>query len=196
MLRKTFAAMLALALALAVGCTTNRNNTTAANDNGRNNAARNDKEVVEKSLDQAGFSGIRVDWDKDKRVIALNGRVRSPELKTKAGEVAQQAAAGDVVSNQLSIEPVDQERAAKSIESNVDGAIEKNFKAVLIANHLDKERIRFDAKNGVLTLNGKVKTAEQRMQVQKLAATVPNVGEVVNKLDVDNKGVQQAAEPK
>ncbi len=193
MLRKSFAVALAMALALAVGCTSNRNANTAANE--RNNTARNDKEVVEKSLDQAGYSGINVDWDKDKRVIALNGRVRSEELKTKAGQVAQQAAPGDVISNQLSIEPVDQEHAAKTIEKNVDGAIEKNFKAVLIANHLDKERIRYNAKNGVLTLNGKVKTPEQRMQVQKLAATVPNVGEVVNKLDVE-KGVQQAAEPR
>jgi len=194
MLRKTFAAMLAMALMLAVGCTNNRNNPTAANDNGRNNAARNDKEAVEKSLDQAGYSGIHVDWDKDKRVIALNGKVRSPELKTKAGEVARQAAPGNVVSNELSIEPVDNEHAAKTIERNVDGAIEKNFKAVLIANHLDKEHIRFDAKNGVLTLNGKVKSPEERMQVQKLAGTVPNVGEVVNKLDVE--GVRQAAEPR
>jgi osmotically-inducible protein OsmY len=193
MLRKTFAATLALALALAAGCTTNRNTTTARNDTNPN-AARNDKEAVEKSLDQAGYSGIHVDWDKDKRVIALNGKVRSAELKTKAGEVAQQAAPGNVVSNQLSIEPVDNEHAAKTIERNVDGAIEKNFKAVLIANHLDKERIHYNAKNGVLTLDGKVKTPEQRMQVQKLAATVPNVGEVVNKLDVE--GVRQAAEPR
>jgi hypothetical protein len=120
MLRKFFAFTLLSILGLTLACSSNRN-TNARNDNP--NAARNDKEAVEKSLDQAGFSGLRVEWDKDKRVIALNGRVRSPELKTKAGEVAQQAAPGDVVSNQLSIEPVDQEHAAKTIERNVDDAI-------------------------------------------------------------------------
>jgi hyperosmotically inducible periplasmic protein len=191
MLKKFLAAVLVMTLGLAVACTSNRNN-TARNDN----AARNDKENVAKSLDQAGYSGINVDWDKDKRVITLNGRVRSPELKAKAGEVAQQAAPGDVISNQLSVEPVDQEASAKKIEKNVDDAIEKNYKAVLVANHLDNQRIRFKAKNGVLTLEGKVKTPEQRQEAQKLAASVPNVQEVVNKLDVDQKSAQQAAEPR
>jgi osmotically-inducible protein OsmY len=173
-------------LALAIACSSNR---TAGN-----NAPRDDKQAVEKSLDQAGYNNIRVAWDKDKRVIELNGRVRSNELKTKAGEVAQQAAPGNVIANQLSIEPVDQEHAAKTIESNVDDAIEKNFKAVLIANGLDKDHIRFNSKNGVLTLNGKVATMEERMKVQKVAASVPNVGEVVNKIDVDRKNTQQAAD--
>ncbi|MGZ4819033.1 MAG: BON domain-containing protein [Terriglobales bacterium] len=193
MLRKFFAFTLLSILGLALACSSNRN-TNARNDNP--NAARNDKEAVEKSLDQAGFSGLRVEWDKDKRVIALNGRVRSPELKAKAGDVARQAAAGNVVSNQLSIEPVDDEHAAKTIERNVDDAIEKNFKAVLVANRLDHERIHYKAKNGVLTIDGKVKTPAERTQVQKLAATVPNVDQVVNKLDVDRKNVEQAAEPR
>ncbi len=189
MLKKFCVLTLAPLLALAIACNSNR--TGVRNDN----APRDDKQAVEKSLDQAGFGhDIRVAWDKDKRVIELNGRVRSNELKTKAGEVAQQAAPGNVVANQLSIEPVDQERAAKSIESNVDDAIEKNFKAALIANRFDKDHIRFNAKNGVLTLNGKVATMQERMQLQKLAASVPNVGEVVNKIDVDRKNTQQAAD--
>jgi osmotically-inducible protein OsmY len=73
---------------------------------------------------------------------------------------------------------------AKKIDSNVDSAIEKDFKAVIIANRLEKQHIRFDAKNGVLTLKGDVDTAGQRQQVEKLAASVPNVQQVVNELDV------------
>lgn len=185
MLRQILCFLVVATLTLAVACSSNGNSN-----------ARNDKQAVEKSLDQAGFKDVRVDWDKDKRVISLNGKVRSPELKTKAGEVAAQAAAGEVVANQLSVEPVDQEAPAKKIASNVDEAIEKNFKAVLVANHLDRERIHYKAKNGVLTIDGKVKTPDDRMQVQKLAASVPNVEEVVNKLDVTQKPVQQAAEPR
>jgi osmotically-inducible protein OsmY len=67
---------------------------------------------------------------------------------------------------------------------------------VLVANRLDHERIHYKAKNGVLTIDGKVKTPAERTQVQKLAATVPNVDQVVNKLDVDRKNVEQAAEPR
>ncbi len=185
MLRNILGFVLVAALSLSVACSSNRN----ANN-------RNDKDVVAKALDQAGFNNIRVDWDKDKRVISLNGRVRSPELKANAGEVAAKAAPGDVVSNELSIEPLDAEHTAKKIESNVDGAIEKNFRALLLANKYDDQRIHYHAKNGVLTLDGKVKTQDERAMVQKLAASVPNVDEVVNKLDVEQKPVQQAAEPR
>ncbi|MGI9101936.1 MAG: BON domain-containing protein [Terriglobales bacterium] len=179
--------VVAALLVIGIACSSNRNEPAAA---------KNDKQSVEKSLDQAGFSGIRVDWDKDKKVLSLNGRVRSPELKAKAGEVAQASAPGEVVSNQLSIEPVDVESKAKSIEKNLDASIEKDYKAVLIANKLDDQRIRFHSKNGVLTLDGKVKTMDQRTEAEKLGTTVPNVSQVVNKLDVEQKPVQQAAEPR
>ncbi len=189
MLKKNMIAFtMAGLLAVAVACSSNRSNQPTA--------ANNDKQAVEKSLDQAGFNDIKVDWDKDKKVLTLNGRVRSPELKAKAGEVAQASAPGEVVSNQLSIEPVDVEAKAKKIEKNLDESIEKDYKAVLIANKLDDQRIRFHSKNGVLTLDGKVKTMDQRAQAEKLATTVPNVGQVVNKLDVEQKPVQQAAEPR
>ncbi len=145
------------------------------------------KDAVSKALQQAGFNDIRVDEDRDKGVITLNGRVRSPELKAHAEEVAKAAAPGKVVSNQLSIEPVDQESAAKKIESNVDDAIDKSYKAALIANHLDSEGIHFEVKNGVLTLTGRVKTDDIRAQAEKLGTSVPNVSQVVNKLDVKGK---------
>jgi len=54
----------------------------------------------------------------------------------------------------------------------------------LIANHLDSQHIRYDAKNGVLTLKGDVDNTAQREDAEKLAATVPNVQQVVNELDV------------
>lgn len=143
------------------------------------------KQNVEKSLTQAGYEhDVNVKVDHDKRVVTLTGRVRSEELKAKAGEVAQAAAPGHVVSNELSVEPVDQEHAARQIEGNVDEGIEKNYKAVLIANRLDDQRIRFHAKNGVLTLEGKVKNSDIRAEAEKLAASVPNVQQVVNKLQV------------
>jgi osmotically-inducible protein OsmY len=49
---------------------------------------------------------------------------------------------------------------------------------------MEKQHIRFDAKNGVLTLKGNVNNSDERAQVEKLAAGVPNVQQVVNELDV------------
>lgn len=148
-------------------------------------AAGPNADAVEKSLDQAGFGhDVKVHVDHDKNLVTLNGKVRSQDLKDKAAQVAQQSASGSVISNQLSVEPVDNEASARKIESNVDDAIDHNYKAALAANHLDKAGIRYDVKNGVLTLNGNVKSAEIRQQAERLGASVPNVAQVVNKLDV------------
>ena len=73
------------------------------------------------------------------------------------------------------------ESEANDIASNTDSAIEKNYKAVLIAKGLDQQHIRFDAKNGVLTLKGSVRSVPQRQEAQQLAQAVPNVQQVLNK---------------
>jgi osmotically-inducible protein OsmY len=69
----------------------------------------------------------------------------------------------------------------------VDDSIEKNFKAVLLANRWEKEDISYKAKNGVLTLKGKVPSQQERQAIEKTAASVPNVTQVVNELDVKAK---------
>jgi len=44
------------------------------------------------------------------------------------------------------VQPVGEESQAKSVASNQDSAIEKNYKAALISKGLDKQGIDFDAK--------------------------------------------------
>ena len=89
-----------------------------------------------------------------------------------------------IIANEISVEPVGNERDARKIESNVDDGIESNYKAVLISKGLDKEHIRYDAKNGVLTLKGSVKNSDQRQAAQELAKNTPNVQQVVNEIQV------------
>lgn len=169
-----FGIALLLTLGLSLGCSSNKNN-----------GPRVDKDAVEKSLDQAGFGhDVKVDIDHDKNVVTLNGKVRSPELKEKAAQAAQAAAPGAIVANQVSIEPVDGEQAARKIEGNVDEAIDHNYKAALVANQLNDAGIDYKVKNGVLTLEGKVKNPEIRQKAESVAASVPNVSQVVNKIDV------------
>jgi osmotically-inducible protein OsmY len=85
---------------------------------------------------------------------------------------------------------------ARKIDANVDSAIEKDFKAVIIANRLEGQHIRYTAKNGVLTLKGKVDNLGVREKAEKLAASVPNVQQVVNELDVKGgKHNQPAGNP-
>lgn len=166
------ATLAALLLSLAIGCSSEKASTPDV------------KDQVAKALGNAGYKDVKVATNNDKQLVTLTGDVKTQEDKDKAEEVAKSAASGFVVSNEIGVRPDGVEGDAKKIDSNIDSAIEKDFKAVIIANRLEKQHIRFDAKNGVLTLKGDVDTAGQRQQVEKLAASVPNVQQVVNELDV------------
>ena len=104
--------------------------------------------------------------------------------KGKAAEGAKGAANTRIIANEISVQPVGLEAEAKNIASNLDDAIEKNYKAALISSRLDKQHISFKAKNGALTLMGSVQNANERQQAQKLAAGIPNVQQVVNQIEV------------
>jgi hyperosmotically inducible protein len=170
--KNLMATLAAFLLCVVIGCTSDRASTPDV------------KDQVLKALANAGYKDVKVATNNDKQLVTLTGDVKTQEDKEKANELAKTAAAGYVVSNEVGVRPEGVEGAAKKIDSNVDDAIEKDFKAVIIANRLEKQHIRYDAKNGVLTLKGDVDTPVQRTQVEKLAATVPNVQQVVNELDV------------
>jgi osmotically-inducible protein OsmY len=65
------------------------------------------------------------------------------------------------------------------------------MKAAIAAHKWENQHIRFDAKNGVLTLKGDVDTNHQRDQVNSVAKNIPGVQQVVNELQV--KGEKQSA---
>ncbi len=176
------AILAALLIAIGIGCNTNKASTPDV------------KDQVAHALGNAGFKDVKVATDNDKRVVTLSGDVKTQEDKERAEDVAKSASAGWVVANEIGVRPEGVESAARKIDTNVDSAIEKDFKAVIIANHMDNQHIRYDAKNGVLTLKGDVDTAGQREQAEKLAASVPNVQQVVNELDVKGaKGKHRTA---
>jgi osmotically-inducible protein OsmY len=142
------------------------------------------KDSVKQALEQADLKDVTVSEDRDKNTITLGGTLHSDDAKQRAEDVAKSAASGRIVANEIGVEPVGMESQAKDIASNRDDAIEKNYKAAIIEKGLDKEHIRCDAKNGVLTLKGSVRTPSQRKEAQQLAQAVPDVQQVVNKLDV------------
>ena len=139
---------------------------------------------VKKALEQADLKDVTVTEDRDKNTITLGGKLHSEDAKQQAGQIAQAAAGSRIIVNQISVEPVGDAAAAKRVESNVDDGIEHNYEAALISKGLDKEHIRFDAKNGVLVLKGSVKTLNQRKEAEQIADNVPNVAHVVNEIQV------------
>ena len=142
------------------------------------------RDSVKKALEQAELKDVTVTEDRDKNTITLSGKLHSEDAKQQAGQIAQAAAGNRIITNEISVEPVGNESAAKRVESNVDDGIENNYKAALISKGLDKEHIRFDAKNGVLVLKGSVKNTNQRKEAEQIADNVPNVAQVVNEIQV------------
>jgi osmotically-inducible protein OsmY len=170
--KRIIPSLAALLLTVAIGCSTNKASTPDV------------KDQVTKVMDNAGYKDVKVAVTNDKQLVTLTGDVKTQADKDRAEELAKTTAAGYVISNEIGVRPEGDESAAKKIDSNVDDAIEKDFKAVIIANRMEKQHIRYDAKNGVLTLKGDVDNSKQRTEVEKLAAGVPNVQQVVNELDV------------
>lgn len=149
-----------------------------------NKANQNYRDRVKTALQQADLKDVTVTEDSSKNTITLGGALHSEDAKSRAGNIAQASAGPRVIANEISVEPVGNEGEARKMESSLDDGIENNFKAVLISKGLDKQGIRYKAKNGVLTLKGSVKNPNQRQEAQQLAKNTPNVQQVVNEIQV------------
>ena len=141
---------------------------------------------IRTSLDQAGLKDVSVTQDREKGVVTLNGHVAADGDKSQAQSIATSLAGGQVVSNQIEVIPLGGESAAKAVNSDLDGGIEKNLDAALIQNKLH-ESVKYDVKNHVVTLTGEVASQSARRQAQSIASSVPNVWQVVNELQVKNQ---------
>ncbi|MGJ5817566.1 BON domain-containing protein [Paludibaculum fermentans] len=138
---------------------------------------------VRASLDQAGYKDVSVKQDREKGVVTLSGHVAQEADKAQAEVLAKSLAAGQVVANQIAVLPPGGESEAKTINSDLDKAIEKNLHAVLVQARLE-EKVKYSVKNGVVTLSGSVDSQARRAHAQNLAAAVVNVQQVVNELQV------------
>jgi hyperosmotically inducible protein len=144
-----------------------------------------EKSAVTNAMSSNSLSDVSVSQDQDKGVMTLTGNVASADQKAQAETLAKQAAPDYTIADEIGVRPTGAESQAKAVDSNLDSAIEDNFKASLKANkHLDDQSIDYSAKNGTLVLKGSVKTAAQKAEAGKLAKEVPNVQQVVNEIEV------------
>jgi hyperosmotically inducible periplasmic protein len=168
-----FASVVALAGTLAIaGC--------------QSQPARPDeKSAVTNSLNSNSLGNVSVSQDRDKGVITLTGDVSTEDLKSQAAVLAKQAAPDYTISDEIGVRPQGAESQAKSVDSNLDSAIEDNYKAAIKGHkNLDDQSIDYSAKNGTLVIKGSVKTVAQKKEAEKLAKSVPNVQQVVNEIEV------------
>jgi hyperosmotically inducible periplasmic protein len=138
---------------------------------------------IRKSLDQVGLKDVSVSQDRDKGVVTLGGHVTADADKSQAESIAKSIATGQVVANQIAVMPPGAESEAKAVTSDLDKAIEKNLDAALIQNKLQKS-IKYEVKNGVVTLTGEVNSQSRRALADRVASAVPNVKQVVNDVQI------------
>jgi osmotically-inducible protein OsmY len=143
-------------------------------------------DAIHKAIEQAGLKDVSVSQDRDKGVVTLGGHVAAESEKSQAESIATALAAGQVVANQIAITPPGLESDAKRVNSDLDKGIESNLDAALVERKLEKG-IKYDVKNGVVTLTGNVGSQSRRAEIEKVAAGVPNVQQVVNTLQVKNQ---------
>jgi hyperosmotically inducible protein len=143
-----------------------------------------EKSAVTSTLKSNNLDAVNVSQDRDKGVMTLTGNLDSADLKSQAETLAKQAAPDYAIADEIGVRPAGESNAG-SIASNLDSAIEDNFKASLKSHkNLDDQSIHYSAKNGTLLLKGTVKTAQQKKEAESLAKQVPNVQQVVNEIEI------------
>ena len=143
-------------------------------------------ETIRKSMSSPELKDVSVKQDRDKGVVTLGGHVATESDKMEAERIARPIAGGQVLSNEIAVIPPGAESQAKAIDSDLDKGIEKNLDAALIQNNL-KDGVKCSVTNSVVTLTGEVNSQSRRTDVQQLAASIPNVRQVVNELQVKNQ---------
>jgi osmotically-inducible protein OsmY len=142
--------------------------------------------AVRQSLDQAGLKDVSVSQDRNKGVVTLGGHVANEDAKNQADSIAKTMAAGQVVANEVAVIPLGAESAAKTVNSDLDKGIEKNLDAALVASRFNSQ-VKYDVKNRVVVLKGEVDSQSKRAQAAQVAASVPNVEQVVNEVQIKDQ---------
>jgi osmotically-inducible protein OsmY len=139
--------------------------------------------AVRKALDQAGLKEVSINQDRDKGVVTLGGHVAGEGDKAQAESIAASLAGGQVVSDQIAVVPPGDEADATTVNSALDKGIEHNLEAALVQSKL-RDTVEYAVKNHVVTLTGEVDSQSRRREAERVAASVPNVQQVVNELQV------------
>jgi osmotically-inducible protein OsmY len=119
-------------------------------------------------------------------VVTLKGTTASEADDGEAESIAKSIASSQVIVNEIAVRPSGKENTAKTVDSDTDKGIEKSLEAASAKNKLKKE-VKYDVKNGVITLTGSVRSNSQRQEAGNIASAVPNVKQVVNELQVKNE---------
>jgi osmotically-inducible protein OsmY len=136
---------------------------------------------VRKALDEANMEAVVVDVDDDSNIVHLKGTVASVVDRTRAEEVAG-AVVGTTgrVLNELTVRGLNDDTAG-----DLDGKISDTLDKMVDRDPVLAQRdIDFDVLNGMVTIKGKIASADEKTRVEQLARAAPGVKDVANGLQI------------
>lgn len=136
--------------------------------------------AAQQALNREGFENLSTSYDDTNKVLHVRGTVMTEAEREKAGAVARGAVApGAQVANEVTVarKADTADDLDSGLSTRLDNLIEED--AVLSAADID-----FDVKNGVVTITGRVASADQKDRVGKIASEQPGVKDVVNSLEI------------
>lgn len=137
---------------------------------------------IRKALDQANMPRVEVTVDTDEHIVHLQGVVGSMAERARAQEVADAVVgtSGRVL-NELTVKGLNDTTAGE-----LDGDIRKNLDKMIDNDPTLKQRdIDFDVVNGMVTIKGGVRTADEKTRVGDMTKAAPGVKDVANGLQID-----------
>jgi osmotically-inducible protein OsmY len=145
------------------------------------NRAPDTKKQVADALKNANVEHVDVDYDRNAKVVHLQGEVESAADKARAEQIANQVVgtSGRVL-NEVTVKAVDTKTA-----DDLDGSIRDALKTRIDNDPVLKDRhINFDVNNGAVEIKGSVASAAEKTHVGEIARSVTGVKDVANALEV------------
>jgi osmotically-inducible protein OsmY len=143
--------------------------------------ASNPSEEVRSGLKAANLNEVEVEWDRSARIAHLKGTVDRATDRQRAEDIAT-ATVGTTgkVLNEVTIKGLNDTTAG-----NLDSAIEGQLKKMRDADAILRDRdIDFEVHNGVVTVKGEVRTADEKNKVTELVRAAPGVKDMANALEI------------
>jgi osmotically-inducible protein OsmY len=140
------------------------------------------KENLRKALDQANMPQVTVKVDDNEHIVHLKGSVYSMADRSRAQEVADAVVgtSGRVL-NELTVRGLNDKTAA-----DLDGDIRDNLDKMIDTDPTLKQRdINFDVVNGMVTIKGSVRSADEKNRVSDITRAAPGVKDVANGLKIE-----------
>src|SRR5438128_5834354 len=134
---------------------------------------------VSKALRSANLNEVTVNWDGSARIAHLRGTVDRPTDRLRAEEVAN-AAVGTTgkILNEVTIKGLNEKNAG-----NLDREIKSQLKDMVKSDPILRDRdLSFEVTNGVVTVKGEVRTADEKTKVTELVRAAPGVNDMENAL--------------